>query len=203
MIARRGKLISVLVTVVAIALAGIIPTQEWVRVSAVDAESFSLTGAELNSALPALVLALGALALTLLFAGPRLSIVCGMALILLGGGVAWAALTAAGADNAVIEAEIATRTGLAGSQASAIETLDILPILTALGGVIAALGGVWVLFTSKHWNRQPNRDKYELRSGALAWDVLDEGEDPTADHETSTAELWQESKDPGHDNENA
>lgn len=205
MIAKRGKLIGVLLTVAAIALAGIPATQEWTHVSAADTEPFSLTGAELSTALPAMVLALGALALTLLFAGRRLSVVCAVALVLLGAGILWSSLSASGPENSVIIAEVAARTGLSGSEVTSVETVTLPPLLSAGGGALAALAGVWVLLTSGKWHRQPkSRDKYELRSGALAWDVLDEGEDPTLDAEPGANETDTpgEAKGRPHGNEN-
>lgn len=205
MIAKRGKSIAVLLAVVAIAVAGIAPTQDWVLVTADDTDPFSLTGAELSPALPALVLALAALALTLLFAGKRLSILCGAAMLLLGAAMTWVALSATGSDNSAIAAEIAARTGLASAEAGTVQVVVAFPALAAAGGCVAVIGGVWTLTTSRIWRRQPkSRDKYELRSGALAWDVLDEGEDPTIDGRDRDArgEPSQEVEDARRDNEN-
>ncbi|WP_293697986.1 Trp biosynthesis-associated membrane protein [uncultured Agrococcus sp.] len=184
MIAKRGKTIAVLAAVLGLLLAGAASTQDWVRVAAEDTEPFALTGADLSGTLLALALALGALSLALLFAGRTLSVVCGAVMALIGVALIFATLGAASAENRAVADEVAARTGLTGEAAQTVEVLWAFPAITLTGGALAILGGIWTIATFRLWRRQPkSKDKYELRSGALAWDVLDEGEDPTLDDE--------------------
>ncbi|HIY65506.1 MAG TPA: Trp biosynthesis-associated membrane protein [Candidatus Agrococcus pullicola] len=182
MIAKRGKSIAVLAAVLGLLLTGIAPTQDWVQVIAEDTEPFTLTGADLSGALLALALALGALSLTLLFAGRILSAVCGAVMALIGVALIVTTVGAASAENRAVAEEVAARTGLTGGTTQTVEVLWAFPALALAGGALAVLGGLWTIATFKFWKRQPkSKDKYELRSGALAWDVLDEGNDPTLD----------------------
>lgn len=185
MIAKRGKTIAVLAAVLGLLLAGVASTQDWMRVAAEDTEPFALAGADLSGALLALSLALGALSLALLFAGRTLSVVCGAVMALLGVALIFTTLEATSVENPTVANEVAARTGLAGEAAHTVEVLWAFPAIALTGGALAVLGGVWTIVTFRLWLRPPkSKDKYELRSGALAWDVLDEGEDPTLDEES-------------------
>lgn len=181
MIERRGKQIAVVLTLLALAAVGFAPTRLWARVSAPETEDFSLTGAELSSALPALALAIAAMTLALIFATRRLAVVIAAALAIGGAAIVLLTLRAPTPDAAAVRQGLESRTGVTHIQPDSFAIDWSMPALTIVGGVAALAAACWILATSHRWRRRErSADRYE-RGGALAWDVLDDGDDPTLD----------------------
>ena len=193
---RRGKMTAVLLALAALALLGFAPTRVWAIVEAAEIETFTVTGAELAPALPALALVVGAVTLALVFARRRLAMLIGAMFVLVG---VLASVLALGVSEqaAAVRSGVESRSGVTHVQPSSFEIDAVMQWLTVVGAVLAVAAGVWIEATSHRWPTPAKApDRYDARSGALAWDVLDEGEDPTLD--ASPDEPSSASMDPGH-----
>lgn len=158
-------------------------------------EELVIGGDAAGAAVLAIALATAAVAAVLALAGPRLRILLGVVIALLGVGAAAAAGSVLAAPEAVFERVIAEMTGLAGSGAldsisSAAAT--VWPIVAIGGGVLIAVLGAWVVVVSRQWTaggRRYERDTAGAgdRAGTdptdtvATWDSLSHGGDPTAD----------------------
>ena len=57
---------------------------------------------------------------------------------------------------------------------------DAIIVGAGLAGLVAAAAGVWVLITARRWPARARRAaRYERSGSGLAWDVMDDGDDPT------------------------
>lgn len=152
-------------------------------------EDITIGGDAAGASVLAISLATAAVAAVLALAGPRLRIVLGFVIAVLGAGAAWSAISVLSSPDAVFERVIAERTGLAGG--GALDSITaagatMWPVVAIIGGAATAVLGVWVVFVSKHWSTSGRR--YERGSTADAdptdtvatWDSISHGGDPTA-----------------------
>ncbi|MGO3648332.1 Trp biosynthesis-associated membrane protein, partial [Agrococcus casei] len=60
------------------------------------------------------------------------------------------------------------------------------PAVAIAGAVLAAVAAAFAAATVHRWPTAAKKaDRYDMRSGALAWDALDDGDDPTLDDDDS------------------
>lgn len=179
---RRGRLVAVLALLAAGALGLLAATQPWASASLVDGRELAVPGQDLAGGLTILSLASVALALVLPIAGLAWRFALGALAVLLGGLTAVHALASRAGIPAAVEALVADATGLAGTaQAAEIASLAEAPwpIAGVAAGLIAIVGGLVALVTARRWPERARRaERYERGTG-LAWDVMDDGEDPT------------------------
>lgn len=179
----RGRLVATLGLLLAAGLGLLAATQPWASATLLDGRAVAPTGQSLAGALTVMALACAVLALVLPIAGRVWRYVLGALAALLGVGlIAHVAAARAGVDAAVA-ALIADATGLAGTaQQGEIAALATTAWPTAglVAGALAALVGAWVLATAHAWPAKAKRSaRYERTGSGLAWDVMDDGEDPT------------------------
>lgn len=155
-------------------------------------EELVLGGDAAAPAIIAIALAVMAVAAVLALAGPRLRIVLGVVIALLGVGAVVVSVSVLTDPSTVFEREIAEHTGLGGS--GALDTIlaaasTLWPVLAAGAGAVTAALGVTVAIVARHWRSAGRR--YE-RGGSAAdptdsvatWDAISDGGDPTADRST-------------------
>ncbi|WP_306233300.1 Trp biosynthesis-associated membrane protein [Agrococcus beijingensis] len=178
-----GRVVAVLCLLAAGALGLVAATQPWAQVELADGRGLAVAGQDLAGGLAILSLACVALALVLPIAGVVWRFVLAGLAIVLGALMAVHASSAVGGIDAAVEAVVAEATGIAGAaQAAEITTRTAAPWpwLAVAAGVLAALVGVWVMITARRWPAKAQRAaRYERTGSGLAWDVMDDGEDPT------------------------
>jgi hypothetical protein len=179
----RGRLIGVLGLLLAGALGLLSATQPWGSATLLDGRELAVAGQDAAGAMTTLSLAIVALALVLALAGPVWRLVLGALALLLGALLTVHAATAISGVGAAIATLVADATGLAGSaqQAELAATASTAwPVVGIAAGALAAAVGVWVLLTARRWPARASRAaRYERNGSGLAWDVMDDGEDPT------------------------
>ena len=180
---RRGRVISLAIVIASLALSSLSAVQTWATLHLADsAEPLELAGSELASALPATALGVGGIALALLFARRVLVYIVAALLVILALVQVTAVLQGMQQDNPVITNAAALATGLQGAEGMTIEQTWLWPLVAVAGAVLAAAGGVLAAATVHRWPTAAKKaDRYDMRSGALAWDALDDGDDPTLD----------------------
>lgn len=180
---RRARLVAVLGLLAAGGLGLLAATQPWAQASLVDGRELAASGQDVVASLPILAFVLVALALVLPIAGRAWRYVLGALAILAGGLLVAEAWGGAAEAAAALVALIAEATGLAGAAQQAevaARTLTGWPGAAIAGGALGALVGAWVLVTGARWPARAARAaRYERTGSGLAWDVMDDGEDPT------------------------
>ena len=187
MTARRaapsGRVVAVLGLLLAGALGLLSATQPWGSATLRDGRELAVAGQDVAGAMTTLSLATVALALVLPLAGPVWRLVLSALALLLGALLTAHAATAPAGVDAAIATVVADATGLAGSaqQAELAATAGSgWPLVGIAAGALAAAVGLWVLVTARRWPaRAPRTARYERSGSGLAWDVMDDGEDPT------------------------
>ncbi|GEK80506.1 Trp biosynthesis-associated membrane protein [Agrococcus baldri] len=179
----RGRTVAALALLLAAALGLVAATQPWGSATLVDGRVLTATGQDLAGAVTVMSLACAVLALVLPIAGRVWRYVLGGLALLLGGAlIAHVSAARAGVQGA-IDALIAEATGLAGSaQADEVASLAQhgTPGFGIAAGGFAIVAALWVLATAHRWPARAKRAaRYERTGSGLAWDVMDDGEDPT------------------------
>lgn len=179
---KRGRLAAVLALLAAGALGLLAATQPWASVALVDGRQLAVAGQELAGGLTILSLASVALALVLPIAGLVWRFALGALGVALGALTAVHALASRAGITAAVDALVAEATGLAGT-AQAAEVASVTegpwPIVGAVAGLVAVAGGLLAIVTARRWPERAHRAERYERSSGLAWDVMDDGEDPT------------------------
>jgi hypothetical protein len=178
-----GRLVAVLGLLLAGALGLLAATQPWARATLVDGRELAVAGQELAGGLTILSLACVALALVLPIAGTVWRFVLAGLAVVLGALLAVHSASAADGVDPAVAALVADATGIAGSaQAAEIAELTTAPWpwVAIAAGALAALVGGWTMLTARRWPvRAARAARYERTGSGLAWDVMDDGEDPT------------------------
>lgn len=179
----RGRTVAILGLLLAGALGLLAATQPWGSARLVDGRALEVAGSGVAGGLTVLAFALIALALVLPLAGRAWRFVLGALALLLGGLLVAHSLLSQGGVDGALDALVAEATGLAGAAQDA-ELIErgatAWPLMGAAAGVAAALAGIWTLTTGRAWPERAKRAaRYERSGSGLAWDVLDDGEDPT------------------------
>lgn len=173
--------------VVALLLAGALgllsATQVWGSATLLDGRELAVAGQDVAGALTTLSLATVALALVLPLAGRVWRLVLGALALLLGALLAVHAAAEQGGVGAALESLVADATGLAGTAQQAevaASATTAWPVLGIVAGIVAGAAGIWVLVTFRRWPERARRAaRYERSGSGLAWDVMDDGDDPT------------------------
>lgn len=179
---RRGRSISVLLVVLAVITSALASVQTWTAVSVPGvAEHIELTGSDVAPALPGTALGIGGIALAYLFAKRVLVYVVGTLLAILATVQLTVAMQGAADANPAVANAVALATGTTSTEGVELMHSGLGPSVAIAGAVLAAAAALFSLLTVHRWPvSQKRADKYDMRSGALAWDALDDGEDPTA-----------------------
>lgn len=154
-----------------------------VRVPAAAAVDVSVTGHAVEPSLPALAIALFALAAGLIAARRTLRRVVGLVIVAVGGIALGVAIAGRGAVSSAL-----TSHEVGGLAIPAHGSANGWWVVAAFGGMLAALAGLMAAVRSSGWAAMGS--KYEAPSAAPvtvaagdpadnAWDALDRGEDPT------------------------
>lgn len=179
----RGRSIAAVGLLLAAALGLLAATQPWGSVELVDGRTLAAAGQQLAPGLTMTSFACAALALVLPLAGRIWRWVLGVLALVLGGAAIATTLGARGEVPAALDALVAEATGLAGAgHASEVVRLTASgwPDAGLAAGALAVAAGAWVLATSHRWPARAARTaRYERGGSGLAWDVMDDGEDPT------------------------
>ncbi|ROR67049.1 Trp biosynthesis-associated membrane protein [Agrococcus jenensis] len=178
-----ARIAAVLGLLLAGAMGLLAATQPWGSATLIDGRVLAVAGQDVAGAMTTLSLATVALALVLPIAGKVWRLVLGALALLLG---ALLAVHAGGAQAGVAGALttlVADATGLAGTAQQAELTATATtawPLVGIAAGIVAAAVGVWVLITARRWPARARRAaRYERSGSGLAWDVMDDGDDPT------------------------
>ncbi len=179
----RGRSIATAGMLLAAALGLLAATQPWGSATLLDGRVLAATGQELAGGVTVMALACAVLALLLPIAGRAWRYVLGALAALLGTAlVAHVQGARAGVANA-LEARIAEATGLAGTaQGAEVAAVGATawPDAGLAAGAVAVAAAAWVLASSHRWpERAPRAARYERTGSGLAWDAMDDGEDPT------------------------
>lgn len=181
--APSGRVVAVLGLLLSGALGLLSATQPWGSATLLDGRELAVAGQDVAGALTTLSLASVALALVLPLAGRVWRLVLGALALLLGGLLAAHAAASRDGVGTALEALVADATGLAGTAQQAelaASSTTAWPVLGAVVGALGAAVGVWVLVTARRWpERAARAARYERSGSGLAWDVMDDGDDPT------------------------
>lgn len=178
----RGRLVVVLGSLAGGLVLLIAGGGQWLRGAVAGAEStdVSLTGADLAPALTPLALAALAAAVGLLFAGRVLARILGAIEIALGAAAGWIAATAVLDPTDAVRAAIAKATGLDERAAGLVDASMTPGPAAAFGAaIVLTTAGVLALFADASWAKRDTSARYERSDSGLAWDALDDGDDPT------------------------
>ncbi|WP_405216824.1 Trp biosynthesis-associated membrane protein [Agrococcus sp. Ld7] len=179
----RGRSITVLLLLLAAALGMLAATQPWGTVQLTDGRVLTVAGQELAGGATIMALALAALALVLPISGTLWRFVLALLAAVLGVGLVTHVQSSRDGIVAALDARVADATGIAGSaQGSEIvgTVVSAWPLLGIAGGTLAILAGGWAAVSARSWPARATRAaRYERTGSGLAWDALDDGEDPT------------------------
>lgn len=179
----RGRAITVVLLLVAAALGLLAATQPWGSVELTDGRMLAVAGSELAGGVTIMALALAVLALVLPIAGIVWRVLLGVLAAILGAGLVAHVQAARGGIIAALDTRVADATGIAGSaQGSEIvaTALHGWPALALASGAIAVVAGAWAALSARSWPARAARAaRYERTGSGLAWDAMDDGEDPT------------------------
>jgi uncharacterized membrane protein (TIGR02234 family) len=186
MTARRELLTAALLCLVGAGLALFASGQSWATAHAVDSvlTRKSVTGGELTGAATALGWA-GLAGLLALFAvGGRVRAGLGVLLALFGVGLVYVSATSTGHEHVLsVAADKSQSIQMAGLVA--IDT-TAWPIVSVIGGVLLAAGGLLVAIRGARWpgmssryERSATKKQVEPDDAVGMWKALDRGEDPT------------------------
>lgn len=212
---KRLRLLLILTVLVASTLALLAWTQPWgtldVTVSGVAGggaiEQIEVDGGIAAPAITALALAGFALAGALTIAGPVIRVVLGVLEILLGASVVVSAFLALSAPAGAGAAAVTAATGIAGRDSVADAVLDSTttgwPYLALTAGVLMAVTGLLIVFTTRRWpsatkryqsvrfepattdaagvTPEPGPEPSREPDAVVDWDELSRGEDPTSE----------------------
>lgn len=172
-----------LLLLLAAALGLLTATQPWGSVELTDGRVLSVAGGQLAGGVTIMALALAVLALVLPISGIVWRFLLGVLAAILGIGLIAHVQSTRDGVLAVLDARVADATGIAGSgQGSEIvETVvNGWPVLGVVSGAIAIVAGLWAAISARSWPARPTRAaRYERTGSGLAWDAMDDGEDPT------------------------
>lgn len=179
----RGRSITVVLLLVAAALGLVAATQPWGSVELTDGRVLSVAGSELAGGTTIMALALAVLALVLPIAGVLWRVLLGVLAVILGAGLVAHVQSTRDGVSAALDTRVADATGIAGSAQGA-EIVGVVvhgwPALGIAGGAIAVIAGVWAALSARRWPARATRAaRYERTGSGLAWDAMDDGEDPT------------------------
>ncbi|SDR66794.1 Trp biosynthesis-associated membrane protein [Agrococcus carbonis] len=179
----RGRTVASALLLLAAALGLLSATQPWASVVLVDGRELAATGQQLAGALTVMALACAVLALVLPLAGRAWRVVLGVLALALGAGLIAHVSAAQGGIGRALDVLVADATGIAGSaQAAEVASLvaDGWQGAGFAAGAVAAIAGAWTLATGHRWPARAKRAaRYERTGSGLAWDAMDDGEDPT------------------------
>lgn len=176
-LAARGRLVAVLGLLAAAGMllgSSVLP---WWHVEVEGADALELAGSDVAAGLVPLALTVAVLGLALTLARGVLARVLAVLAVL----VAVLVMThvvASGDASDVIEGAVGAATGITSTPSLATATAS--PVLAWVGAVLAAGCGAWVLVTVRAWARRQAPSRFDRVESGLAWDALDDGEDPTA-----------------------
>ncbi|WP_237204851.1 Trp biosynthesis-associated membrane protein [Rothia nasimurium] len=164
----------------------------WIRAevsTVVSTSTLDISGADAGSTVSALALVALVASVALRIAGPKLRKVLALLLVGVGVGLAVAAFGVHADPQAASMAQVSAITGT-NAPADSYE-VTVLPLLSAVFGVLVALAGVWAFVATSHWKTGRKYDRSAARAARLAsaeetdeidaWDSLSEGKDPTQD----------------------
>ncbi|WP_426325544.1 Trp biosynthesis-associated membrane protein [Microbacterium sp. E-13] len=201
---RRGRLLSVIVTVLCGALGVISSTQTWLTVVLADGghHALEVPGASAVPVLAPLSLAVLALGAALSIVGLALRYVFGALAVLIGGVLAWLTARVVFEHPVSAVASVVTEsTGITGeaSVAKLVASIQATPwpAVTLVVWAVLIIAGGFVLATAHRWSRtgrryrtddaprtvSPAGSRPHDAAGSRAiddWDDLSRGEDPTA-----------------------
>jgi len=186
MTARRSPAAAVLACGVGGVVVLLASGRQWARTTLTDVtgeghSSLSVTGHVVAPALPALGIALLALAAAILAARGWMRRVVGVVVVLLAGTTVGVAIAARGDVSAALESREVGAQGLT-VHASA----NGWWLVATLAGLVAVVAGVVTVFYGRRWSGLgakydgPTAPRPTKDPAALAWEALDRGEDPTA-----------------------
>lgn len=180
----RGRTVAALALLLAAGLGLFAATQPWRTVTLIDERALSLTGQDLAGGLTIMALTCLVLGIVLAIAGRIWKYVLGALALVLGAAILAHVQASLGGIDAAMEALVAEATGIAGTgqAAEVAETRSGggTPVAGMIAGGLAVLAGLWVLTTAHRWPARAKRaSRYERTGSGLAWDVMDDGEDPT------------------------
>ncbi len=182
---RAGLLRAVLSVVAGGGLVLLASGREWaharIRVPAGTPATLHVVGHNVAASLPALGIALAALAVAILAASGVLRRIVGVVVVALAATTVGVSVTAAGQVAAALEKREVGAAGIA-VHASA----NGWWVVAALGALLAVAGGLLTIAHGARWQRLGT--KYDAPTAAprpkdpamAAWEALDRGEDPTA-----------------------
>lgn len=174
----RGRVVAVLAHLVAGALILAGSVVVWATVMPADAPAVELDGTSVAPALAPVALTLCALGLALTLASPivaRVLAILGIAVV--GVGATHLAQRVTTLDGTIADAASAA-TGV--TTLDAASTTTAAPALAVVGLVLALVAGIWAFVTAPAWQRRQAQQRFERAESGLAWDALDDGDDPTA-----------------------
>lgn len=173
----RGRVVAVLAHLLGGALVLSASVVTWATVRPVDVAAVVLDGTAVAPALAPVALTLAALGLALSLASPivaRVLAVVGAAVVAIG--ATHLVQRVASIDEAIVDAA-STATGITTLDAPAATTAA--PALAAVGLALALAAALWAFVTAPSWRRRQAQQRFERAESGLAWDALDDGEDPT------------------------
>lgn len=179
----RGRSITVVLLLLAAALGLLAATQPWGSARLTDGRVLSVAGSELAGGVTIMALALAVLALVLPISGVAWRVLLGVLAAILGAGLV-AHVQATRVDIvAALDTRVADATGIAGSAQGAEIVATVVhgwPALGIVSGAIAIVAGAWAALSARSWPARATRAaRYERTGSGLAWDAMDDGEDPT------------------------
>jgi hypothetical protein len=186
MIGRRSPAAAVVGCAVGGLLVLLASGRQWAHarvpgVAAAGSQSLSVTGHVTAPSLPALGIALLALAAAILASKRLLRRVVGLAIVVLSGAVVGVAVNARGDVSSALAAREVGAQGIV-VHASA----NAWWLVAAIGGVIALLAGALTVIRAREWAAlgakydAPSARPRQQDPSVVTWDALDRGEDPTA-----------------------
>lgn len=179
----RGRSIAAVALLLAAALGLLAATQSWGSVRLLDGRVLVATGQQIAGGLTIMALACAVLALVLPIAGRLWRTILGVLALALGAGLIAHVLATRDSIRGALDALVAEATGIAGTGQSAEiaeVVVDSWPWVGVAAGALAIAVGLWVLATAHRWPAKAKRTaRYERTGSGLAWDVMDDGEDPT------------------------
>lgn len=191
-LARRAKLLAVVLLMAASGLVLLGTTQTWLNVSIAEAQGvFPVSGSDAPPMAQPLALAVLALSLVLTLVGRVLRYVLGALATAAGVGLVAAILPiVTGPPVYAYAVSVTEHTGLAGDEAIAdiVSSIDqtAWPLVCLVASVVVVLAGAFVLATAHLWRaggRRFDTTPHAPAAGPIdpidSWDDLSHGEDPT------------------------
>lgn len=174
----RGRIVAVLAHLAggAFILAGSVLV--WATVAPVGAPSVELDGTSVAPALAPVALTLGALGLALTLASSIVArVLAVLSVAVVGIGATHLVQRLATLDETIADSASAA-TGV--TTLDAASTTTAAPALAVVGLVVALVAAISAFVTAPRWQRRQAQQRFERADSGLAWDALDDGDDPTA-----------------------